>query len=589
MSIQILSSDVVNQISAGEVVEKPAHLVKELVENSLDAGATEISIEIRHGGRFVKIQDNGEGIRSFELKTALERHATSKIKISDDLWNLNSFGFRGEALASIAAVAEVQIQSCHVEEKNPSQILCKFGKTLDLRPSSRREGTEIAVENLFDNVPARLKFLKSDSAEVQAIKTVIRAIALAHPGVQFKLSVDGGLQFFFQKKTKLLERAREVLEKSEMYTLKSRKNNMDVEIVFSSPHEVAKTSKQIWIFAQNRFVQDRALQAAIMDAYRSLLMHGEYPHVVCKINCLPQEIDVNIHPTKSQVKFQDPSAAFRAVHGTLREALEKAPWIKNSTPHAAASPMCSSLSADTFETYESVMPTTTMSFQDHTLSQTQFKQKSFIAYPQTLETYTATAATGGYWSSLQVLGQANLTYIICQKDDRLVYVDQHAAHERVVFESLMKAWKEKKFEIQDYLFPFVIDLTEEKVDALLAIEATIHELGISIERLGPLSLGIKAAPTLIKDSSLVRVFEKMANDLIENGGTFAIEKSIGDIFATMACHSVVRAGQSLSHSQMQELLKSMDQFALSSFCPHGRPVSVDTTFIELEKQFGRIN
>lgn len=196
---------------------------------------------------------------------------------------------------------------------------------------------------------------------------------------------------------------------------------------------------------------------------------------------------------------------------------------------------------------------------------------------------------GGYWSSLQVIGQANLTYIVTQKQDRLIFVDQHAAHERVVYESLMQSWKNNQFEIQNYLFPLAVDLSEDKVEVLMKNQDEIKKLGFEIEQLGPEAIGIKSAPHLIKDASLPLVFEKMALDLLQNGGSFAIEKKISDLFATMACHSVIRAGQSLSTAEMQELLKSMDQFALSSFCPHGRPVSVEKTFTELEKLFGRIN
>ena len=396
-------------------------------------------------------------------------------------------------------------------------------------------------------------------------------------------------RFFYKSENSFLERAQSVLERKTLYTAKSNRGSYAAEIVFSSPHEVVKTSKQIWIFAQNRFIQDRALQAAVMDAYRSLLMHGEYPLVVINLQCAPDEIDVNIHPTKSQVKFQDASAAFRCVHGALREAIEKAPWITKSlaSENSFTTPTFSSTA------FEYQTPAiSNMSFQDHSLSHTQFKQKDFDMQ-KVAENFKSAAITNtpvpGYWSSLQILGQANLTYILCQKNDRLIYVDQHAAHERVVFESLMQSWKNKNFKVQDYLFPFVIDLSEDKIEALLFLQTQILDLGIEIERLGPMSLGIKSAPSLIKDAALPQLFEKMANDLIEYGDSYAIEKKIADLFASMACHSVVRAGQSLSHSQMHELLTSMDQFSLSSFCPHGRPVSVETTFLELDKLFGRIN
>ncbi|MBC7419509.1 MAG: DNA mismatch repair endonuclease MutL [Bdellovibrio sp.] len=594
MSIQILSSEIINQIAAGEVVERPAHLIKELVENSLDAGATKISVEISNGGRFVRVIDDGAGILSKELAHALQRHATSKITKTADLWDLHTFGFRGEALASAAAVSKLTLKSSEKKENKASQIESNFGVISDVKPSSEMRGTEIRIESLFENVPARLKFLRSESSEAQQIKTVVKALSLAHHEVEFKLVNEGELQLFLPRKKTRMERVQDVLEKKVFFESVGEKGSFKVHIVFSSPHEVAKTSKQIWIFAQNRWIQDRAIHTAIMDAYRSLLMHGEYPHAVVWLECDPAEIDVNIHPTKSQIKFQNASAAFRIVHSTLRDALEKAPWISSYQPKVNA--------------YTAQAVTENLKFNDHQFDQTQFKNKNFnisdlsflkidheIVTPATAapteQTFAASAPSirGSYWSTLQVIGQANLTYIVCQKEDRLVFVDQHAAHERVVYEKLMESWKNKKFEIQDYLFPLAIDLSEDKVEILLKAQKEIEQLGFEIEQLGPQVLGIKSAPHLIKDSSLPGVFEKMATDLLNNGGSFAIEKKVSDLFATMACHSVVRAGQSLSREEMQELLIAMDQFSLSSFCPHGRPVSVEKSFTELEKLFGRIN
>lgn len=586
--IQVLSSEIINQIAAGEVVERPSHLVKELLENSLDAGSDQITVEIAEGGRFIRVLDNGSGILSGDLDKALQRHATSKITKTDDLWNLHTFGFRGEALASAAAVSRMTLKSFEKNEKKASQIESKFGVLSEIKPSSQAVGTEIKIEDLFENVPARLKFLKSESSEAGQIKSVIKALALAQHQVEFKLINNGELQLFYPKRTSRIERVQDVLEKKTFFETQSANANFKCHIVFSSPHEVAKTSKQIWIFAQNRWVQDRALQTAVMDAYRSLLMHGEYPYVVLWLDCKPDEIDVNIHPTKSQIKFQDSSSAFRTVHSALRHALEKAPWITSYSGDVSSN-----------KTFQPEVPN--LKFHDQSFEQTQFKNKDFGFSIDSLSQLkvntdfsnerleTKIDPKPGYWSSLQVIGQANLTYIVTQKQDRLVFVDQHAAHERVVYESLMQSWKNKSFQIQNYLFPLAIDLSEDKVEVLLKNKDEIQKLGFEIEQLGPEAIGIKSAPNLIKDAGLPVVFEKMALDLLQNGGSFAIEKKISDLFATMACHSVIRAGQSLSHAEMQELLKSMDQFALSSFCPHGRPVSVEKTFTELEKLFGRIN
>ncbi|MEK6627559.1 MAG: DNA mismatch repair endonuclease MutL [Bdellovibrionota bacterium] len=588
--IQVLSSEIINQIAAGEVVERPSHLVKELVENSLDAGSDEISIEISEGGRSIRVLDNGNGIVSHDLEKALQRHATSKITKTDDLWNLHTFGFRGEALASAAAVSTMTLKSYEKNEKKSSQIESKFGVLSAIKPSSGTQGTEIKIEDLFENVPARLKFLKSETSETTQIKTVIKALALAQPQVEFRLISNGDLLLYYPKRTdqrtQKIDRVRDVLEKKELFEAQGNNAGFKCHLVFSSPHEVAKTSRQIWIFVQNRWVQDRAIQTAVMDAYRSLLMHGEYPYVVVYLDCKPDEIDVNIHPTKSQIKFQDASTAFKTVHTTLRHALEKAPWLGD---YQSAGPI---------QTTQSLAQN--LKLFDQSISPTQFKSKDFnfsqpdisiqnIADLKVRPADVAKPLVESYWSSLQVIGQINLTYIVCQKEDRMVFVDQHAAHERVVYESLMQAWKAGNFEVQSFLFPLAIDLSEDKVEILLNHNAEIQKLGFEIDQLGPSTIGIKSAPALVKDSSLPVVFEKMALDLLNNGGSFAIEKKISDIFATMACHSVVRAGQSLSISEMHELLKSMDQYSLSSFCPHGRPVSVETQFTELEKLFGRIN
>ena len=597
MSIHILPLDVINQISAGEVVERPAHLVKELVENSLDAGSTEIHIEVLSGGRGIKISDNGSGIDKNDLVLALTRHATSKIQKTNDLWNLSTFGFRGEALASAAAVSKLNISSINLtslnlssqKNKNAWQIRSDFGIFSEILPSSRNQGTEIIIEDLFDNVPARLKFLKSDASENAQIRNVIKAMALSNYNVEFKMVESGQLDLYYPKREYQIDRVREVLNCQKLFTYSANRENYKSTAYFSSPQDVAKTSKNIWIFAQGRWVQDRGLQAAVMEAYRNLLMHGEYPNVFIYLECNPADIDVNIHPTKSQVKFQSPSLAFRAVQASVRDGLETAPWVpKNSNIESAVQ----KYSVLNYEIPEAKNYT----FNDQSFVKTQFQNKDFslqnnisVQNLSANESVNISSNQQTYWSSFQIIGQMNLTYLVCQKDDQMILVDQHAAHERVAFEKLMRKWHGGMIDLQNYLFPLAIDMSPEKCEAVLFHKSDIQKMGIEIEQMGPSTLGIKSAPLFIKESSLPRVFEKLANDTIEFGGSFNLEKSISDIFATMACHSVIRAGQSISQAQMQELLISMDEFPLSSFCPHGRPVSIEMTFTEIEKMFGRIN
>jgi len=616
MSIKVLSQDVVNQIAAGEVVERPAHLVKELIENSLDAGATQIQIEVSVGGQFIKITDNGKGIRHDELGLALQRHATSKISLTDDLWKLQTYGFRGEALASAAAVSHLNLISKPADQDKAFQIKSQFGSIMGPMEGSLSDGTQIVIERLFENVPARLKFLKSDSAETSQIRQVIKALALVYYHVEFKFIENGKLDLFFKvsahshsvdQNTEINpqgERVKQVLGLEKIYFQDFTFDTFKVKAFFSSPYDVQKTSKNIWIFAQKRWIQDKSLQVAVVDAYRSLLMHGEYPLVVIDLQCATDEIDVNIHPTKSQVKFADAAKAFRAVHHAVRKGLEKAPWLMGTglSPQSTALPNQSEpISHKQNMFFENLSQTQLSSSSDasgvdYSLQATQFKTKTTVYdQMQSLRVEPTDVkpvlAQVGHWSSMQVIGQLNLTYIVCQRQDRMVLVDQHAAHERVAFEKLMRKWKtgsDGGLDIQDYLFPLAIDLSVEKVEALMKCESDIKRMGIEIEMLGPSVLGIKSAPLFVKESALPKVFEKMANDLVEHGGSHVLEKSIIDIFATMACHSVVRAGQSLSEPEMQELLVAMDEFPLSSFCPHGRPVSVEYSFYDIEKQFGRL-
>lgn len=603
-NIQVLSPDVVNQIAAGEVVERPSHLVKELVENSLDANSTQIQIDVNFGGKFIKITDNGDGIVKEDLPLALQRHATSKITQTNDLWKLSTYGFRGEALASVAAVSKLTLMSKSKNAKSGFQIKSDFGLISEVMPSSIDQGTQLIVDALFENVPARLKFLKSDSAELAQIRNVIRALALAYPQVEFKLIENGKLDLFFKAQPAaqdLSVRASQVLGLDKIYIQENRYKSFVVKAYFSSPHDVAKTSKNIWIFAQKRWIQDRGLQAAITEAYRSLLMHGEYPQVVIDLECAPDLVDVNIHPTKSQVKFQDASEAFRAVHGAVRQGLELAPWIPKVSPANSDNKAPAQSAGASYQSFVREIPAMQVSDQTRftdlgsSLGNTQFKTKlsvleqlSQLKVDSTPVEDLAVAQTGGgYWSSLQVLGQLNLTYLVCQKHDRMILVDQHAAHERVAFEKLMRKWKGGAIDQQDFLFPLAIDLSPEKTEALLAQSENIAKMGIEIESLGPTVIGVKSAPLFVKEAALPKIFDKMATDLVDYGGSYSLEKSIADLFATMACHSVVRAGQSLSPAEMVELLKAMDEFPLSSFCPHGRPVSIEFNFSDIEKQFGR--
>jgi DNA mismatch repair protein MutL len=609
MSISVLSAEVIDQIAAGEVVERPAHLVKELVENSLDAGAKKITVEFSEGGRNVKVSDDGQGIPPRELASALERFATSKISQADDLWKLSTFGFRGEALASISAVSRLTLTSKQPGHELASRVISEFGQKSSVENVGGSTGTQIVIEELFANVPARLKFMKSVAGEHGQIKQTLKALALSHPQVEFQIFENQQLAELWPVAANRLERTKQILNLKKMYYHEKIRDGFQVEVVFASPHDVGRTSKNIWLFAQDRWIQDRTIQAAVMESFRNLLMHGEYPMVAVWVRVATDQIDVNIHPTKSQVKFADSQMAFRAVQSTLREALEKAPWLAGITtsPGAGEAPAKSDgarpAAYPVFEEHPQ-----NLSFSGSSFQQVQYSKKSLDLdklsqlaesrpryepqnNPQSnseMDSVAEPDSPKAAWSRLQVLAQAHLTYLVCQSADKMVFVDQHAAHERVMFERLMRNWQKGGLEVQDFLFPLAVDLSPAQIEALLLREPDLQKVGISVETLGPQTLGVTAAPAMLKESALPDALEKMAEDLLDNGGSFAMEKMMADLCARLACHSAVRAGQSLSHEQMVGLLGEMDEFPLSSFCPHGRPVSVEYPFHQLERDFGRI-
>ncbi|MBX2993498.1 MAG: DNA mismatch repair endonuclease MutL [Bdellovibrionaceae bacterium] len=606
-AIQALSSEVIDQIAAGEVVERPAHLVKELVENSLDAHASEVIVEVSEGGRHIVVKDNGKGIRPSELSTALDRHTTSKILRTDDLWNLSTYGFRGEALASIAAVSRLTLSSKIEGEETGARLEAEFGRKGPVDRIGHTTGTRIQIRELFENVPARLKFMKSAAGEITAIRNVIKAMSLARPEVAFQMFVEGRLDLHYTSAAGRKQRAEQVFGITPLYEGRATRDGVTAYSVMGDPNQTAKTSKNIWIMAQNRWIQDRALQTAAVEAYRTMLMHGEYPFVVTWVETPPDQIDVNIHPTKSQVKFAEPSLAFRAVSASVRETLERAPWVQQilrgtaSAPVVSAEPLPENLTfegADLQKTQYQVKPTL-QTLRDGTAQPVYQARVSENSVPLTVqdlrETRERLEAMGageserslGQWAGLQVLGQANLTYIICQKREGLVFVDQHAAHERVLFEKIMQAWKNGHVEVQEFLFPLSMDLSPDKKEALLKSADDFAKLGVHLEEMGPQTIGVRAAPLWIKEASLPKVLDQAATQMVDQGGSFVFETYVGDLAATMACHSAIRAGQSLSPDEMHALLASMDEFTMSSFCPHGRPVSVEYGFAKLEKDFGR--
>ena len=620
--IQILPEETINQISAGEVVESPSHLIKELVENSIDAGATEIEVHFDQGGRFVKVRDNGCGISKEEMSLALARHATSKIQKTDDLWKVTSFGFRGEALASISSVSDLTLISGLREGKQSYQLNSHFGKTQSLEDSHESTGTIVIVRSLFENTPARFKFLKREATENSSIKNTLKALALSNSKVSFRILQKGKLLFHWPGKDHLKDRVAQVLNAKELYFIEEQRGDYFLSAVLTPPHITLKNKKSSWFFVQNRWVESRVMQAALMTAYRNLLMHGEYPQAVVKLTGPPSEIDVNVHPKKSEIRFKNSNFIFKCVESPLRNLLEQAPWTKKITsPDQGPQEQNLKMSSELFN--KTQWKKSHESFPNkETLSHIKWNPESFHSNPAVSSNEHSTPYSShenrnphhifenhtllnprdykikeennpelksSSWSDLQILTQAHLTYIVCQSSRSLVFIDQHASHERILYERIFNAWKKGLMERQKLLIPLTLDLEEGQNQALLELKNELEKMGVEIESLGPTSIVVSSAPSLLKEKALQEGLFFLAKKRVETGDPFAFEGVVSDLCATMACHSAIRAGKSLNWDEMQALLTQMDEFSLSSFCPHGRPVFVEYPISKIEKDFGRIS
>lgn len=615
MSISYLNKQVIDQIAAGEVVERPSHLVKELIENSVDAGATKIEVRFDNGGRDISVQDNGHGIDKDQLAMALDRHSTSKISEYEDIWDLSSYGFRGEALASISAVSDFELISRTPGSKSAYRIQSRFGEKSEITATEMPAGTLIRVSQLFENTPVRIKFLKTAAYEHSLIKQVIKAMALINYTVEFKVFDGQKLAFQTPAAKSLQERAQWLFADEKVFTAKKSVDGFELEAVFMSPYDVEKNSKQIWIFAQNRWVQDKMIQSSVMESFKNLLMHGEYPRVVVNVTCPKDFVDINIHPAKSQVKFTDTQKVFRLIYSALSSALATGPWketiahqevMRTSMPtHSVSTP--AGVSTDT------VITGTQGSFKDPQLFSAQFQKKEFpvnplfaerrvepvsssfrstemrTAKPDAATQQSVSETSTMYWQQYQVVGQVDLTYIVCQGADKMVLIDQHAAHERVLFERLMTHFKQGTMGIQKMLIPITLDFEVEQVELLNKHQEQLDRIGIQWEQTGPGSICILGMPTEIKENAVLKLLNQFLNEAESVSTSYVFENRVKDFVATLACHSAIRAGQSLSQSEMQRLLADMDEYPLSSFCPHGRPVNLEFTFKYLEKEFGRIN
>ena len=571
MPIKVLEKEIVSRIAAGEVVERPASVVKELVENSLDAGSSQISIEVRGGGvGLIRVVDNGVGIPSGEVELAFDRYATSKIGSLEDLESIKSLGFRGEALPSIAAVAQVDIVTCAVGESVGSYLSLKDSIAENKGSQGRSQGTTIAVRNLFRKVPARLKFLKSPATENSHVANVVSQYALAFPEVKFTLFIDGRVVLRTPGSGQLidsviqvygLEVARNMIDiggESEEWESRAATSSPLVTGMIGSP-AISRSNRSYLSFSVNRrWITSRLLAWAVEEAYHGLLMLGKHPVAIINISLPLKEVDVNIHPTKTEVKFQNEHAVLGAVQKAVRGALIKlapVPRIEEvATTYGAPSQPRQILwaSAGGGDSPTSLPPVA--------------EQSLAVSLPV-----------------LRILGQLSSSYIIAEGPDGLYLIDQHAAHERILFERIINQRSHQEVEVQGLLEPAALEVNPRQDEALKAHYEDLAEFGFSIEPFGDRTYLVRAVPVLLHQKDWMGMVKELLDSLAGGDKGDWIEK----IAISIACHSAVRAGQELTDDEMRELIRQLEQVAVPHTCPHGRPIMIRLSSEQLRREFGR--
>lgn len=604
--IQVLPENVVHKIAAGEVVERPVSVVKELVENSLDAGATRIHVSLEQGGaKAIVVTDDGHGIPPRDLPLALKRHATSKITRAEDLFALHTLGFRGEALPSIASISEFRLESATAESDPVGYAVeVKAGKVGELQELPMSRGTRISVKELFCTTPARLKFLKRPETEWSHVLDLLTAMALHHLAVEWRLEHNGKVSLFCpatdDPKRRILDLfGRETMER--LYPVERKVSELAIRGLIGHPNFSKKTNRQIYVFVNGRFVQDRLINHAVVSGYRGLLMTQQYPMAVLHLEVDPAKVDVNVHPTKREVRFSNSNVVHHLISETLRHALDRAPWREAAESESAEEGGQESLAAvGGFAFAESAPRQATLgeSFREEYARGIERALRGFapgeagsasaLAFPSWREAPKAARIGALAFAELRLIGQLNATYLVCESEGSLLLIDQHAAHERIGFEQLKRSYLSGPLPQQRLLQPLSFDLPEHEAARLRASLSRLEAFGFAVDEFGEGSFVLKAHPTLLGDGDWVAVLREIAAEMEESSGLAGVEERIDHVLATMACHRQIRAHQRLTEEEMLALLRELEGTPRSYHCPHGRPVMVEVEAREIEKWFKRV-
>ena len=593
MSIRRLPSGLIDRIAAGEVVERPASALKELVENALDAGATHVAVRLSAGGLdLVEVSDDGWGMAPSEMALALERHATSKLP-DEHIENVTSFGFRGEALPSIASVSRLTIESRERGSSEGWRIAIDHGALAGEGPAAVPPGTRVRVEGLFDKIPARRKFLRSPRAEYAACVDAVKRLALARPDVGFRLEHDGRRSISVQSSdapTRVAALLDPGLERHGV-GIDHVREAMQLTGVVSLPTFNRGMADQQYLFVNSRPVKDRLLVGALRAAYRDLIARDRHPVAALFISVPGSEVDINVHPAKTEVRFRDPAAVRGLIVGGLRQALEEAGHRSAAREQMAAPVQWTSDLTRRSNEGQIALPTAAFTGSGWTpapLASTSAREQR-LDFGQLAPAARAEPATAPLVAHPMGVarGQVAQTYIVAEAEDGLVIVDQHAAHERLVLERMRAARADGEIARQVLLIAETVELDEVDCDRLEEAAPGLSDLGLDIERFGPTAMIVRAVPAALGKPDVAALLADLAAEIAELGGAISLRDRLDLVAATIACHGSVRAGRVLSVAEMNALLREMEVTPNSGQCNHGRPTWVKLAHGDIERLFGR--
>ncbi len=561
-AIRILAENVASQIAAGEVVERPASVVRELLDNSIDAGARQILVSVEGGGkREIKVRDDGAGMCKDDLLLSVERHATSKIRSVNDLFAVRTLGFRGEALPSIASVARMEITSRPDKELIGHRFKLAAGKFLSIEETGCPPGTSVVVRNLFYNLPARRKFMKSPRTELEHILDTVTRLAVPFLDKEFRLDSDGKKVIQFPITGEYVHRFSTLFGKhigTELLEIRGQGPGLRLSGYFAPPDFLRSRGDRLYVYVNQRNIRDRFITKAVLEGYGRRLMKGQYPQGVLFIEAEPGAVDVNVHPTKQEVHFRDGPAVFRSIAGALEKAL--------STRFRSFVEMEFSVKEPTLQVKEPA-------------------QTEFISGSRNQRQVEALSVQRAKDEPV-IIGNLGNTYILCQAREGLMMVDQHAAHERILYERLKKELGQRKIQTQVLLVPLKIEFSVREAKILLKKGDLLSRYGIELEPFGGASFLLREVPVLLSRIKWEGFLSELLPDLEK--GQLQDQAAVDEMFMLAACHSAVRAGNVLSREEMSRLIQDLLEMDLPSNCPHGRPIFRYLTYTEIEKMFKRV-